>query len=387
MLTVITTGAAHAQNFQLLHTFQGPDGAQPYAGLSMRGATLYGTTRTGHSGSNWGGAYLLRPNGSGWVFQNIHIFDGTILDRVVFGPSGVLYGTSPNNIAGHPYGYVYNLEPPVNVCTTALCSFWSSTVLYAFSGGSDGATPLYGDLTFDQTGNMYGTTSAGGSGNGVVYEMMGSGSNWTEQPLYAFSGSLDGGTPYSGVIFDSAGNLYGTTTAGGASGNGTVYELSPSGSGWTEQVLYSFQGGSDGSYPAAGLIFDQSGNLYGATASGGTGSGGTVFELSPSGSNWTHTVLYNFTGSTQCGPWGTLTLQAGSLYGTTVCDGANNNGNVFELTPSGSSWTYRSLYDFTGGNDGSRPYCNVTLDAAGDIFGTATIAGEYDAGTVWEITP
>jgi uncharacterized repeat protein (TIGR03803 family) len=388
VLTVVTTGAAHAQSFQLLHTFTGPDGAQPNAGLTLRGSTLYGTTRTGHSGSNWGGAYLLRPAESGWVFQNLYIFDGTILDRVVVGPNGSLYGTSPNNIAGHPYGYVYDLRPPLNVCTTVLCSFWTGTVLYAFSGGSDGATPLYGDLIFDQSGNMYGTTSVGGTGNGVVYEMMGSGNNWTEQPLYAFAGSPDGANPYHGVIFDSTGNLYGTTAEGGATGNGAVFELSPNGSGgWTEQVLYSFQGGSDGNYPVAGVIFDQSGNLYGATASGGTGSGGTVFELSPSGSGWTHTVLYNFAGTAQCGPWGTLTLQGGNLYGTTVCEGANNEGNIFELTSSGSGWTYNSLYDFTGGNDGSKPYGNVIFNAAGDMFGTAAFGGSSGAGVVWEITP
>jgi len=135
------------------------------------------------------------------------------------------------------------------------------------------------------------------------------------------------------------------------------------------------------------VIFDQSGNLYGATASGGTGSGGTVFELSPSGSGWTHTVLYNFAGTAQCGPWGTLTLQGGNLYGTTVCEGANNEGNIFELTSSGSGWTYNSLYDFTGGNDGSKPYGNVIFNAAGDMFGTAAFGGSSGAGVVWEITP
>ena len=385
VLTVVTNDAAHAQSFQLVHTFSGPDGAQPVAGLTDRGGKLYGTVRTGHSGSNWGGAYQLRRAGSGWIFETLYIFDGTLLGGVVFGPDGSLYGTSPNNIAGHPYGYIYNLRPGVNACTTALCS-WNEALLYAFSGGSDGATPLYGDLTFDQAGNIYGTTSLGGSGDGVVFEMMRSGSGWTEQPLYAFSGN-DGANPYNGVIFDKAGNLYGTTTQGGASGNGTVFELSPSGTGWTEKVLYSFQGGSDGSYPEAGLIFDQSGNLYGATASGGTGGGGTAFELSPSGGSWTHSVLYNFTGSAQCGPLGTLVMQAGNLYGTTLCDGANNFGNVFELTPSGHGWTYSSLWDFTGGNDGKLPYCSVMFDAAGNLYGTASSGGSHNAGVIWEITP
>jgi uncharacterized repeat protein (TIGR03803 family) len=387
VLTLITTDAAHAQNFQLLHTFSGPDGARPVAGLTMdRGGKLYGTVRTGHSGSNWGGAYQLRRAGSNWIFDTLYIFDGTLLDRVVFGPDGTLYGTSPNNIAGHPFGYVFNLRPGVNACKTALCS-WDESLLYAFSGGSDGGTPLYGDLIFDKAGNIYGTASLGGSGNGVVYEMMRSGSGWTEQPLYPFSGPPDGASPYNGVIFDNAGNLYGTTTQGGSSGNGAVFELSPSGSGWTEKVLYSFAGGSDGSYPTAGLIFDQSGNLYGATASGGTGAGGTVFELSPSGGSWTHSVLYSFAGSATCGPWGTLVMQAGNLYGTTLCDGANNDGNVFELTSSGGGWTYSSLWDFTGGNDGANPYGNVIFDSTGNLYGTASSGGQHGVGVVWEITP
>jgi uncharacterized repeat protein (TIGR03803 family) len=328
----------------------------------------------------------LRRAGTGWVFNTLYIFDGTVSSRVIFGPNGTLYGTSPNNIAGHPYGYVYNLTPPVNACTSALCP-WNGSLLYAFSGGSDGATPLYGDITFDQSGNMYGTTSLGGNGVGVVYEMTRSGNQWTEQPIYTFVGSPDGATPYAGVIFDTAGNLYGTTTAGGASGNGTVFKLSPSGSGWTEQVVYNFQGGADGSDPVAGLIFDQSGNLYGATASGGAGGGGTVFELSPSGGGWTHNVIYNFNGAAQCGPWGTVTLQSGNLYGTTLCDGAHSDGNVWELTSSGSGWTYSSVYDFTGGNDGREPYGNVTFDTSGNFYGTASLGGQNLVGVVWEITP
>ena len=387
LLVSVSTSTAHAQTYQVIHTFSGPDGAIPVAGLNIdRGGKLYGTVRTGHSGSNWGGAFQLRRGGTGWLFNTLQIFDGTISSRVIFGPNGTLYGTSPNNIAGHPYGYIYNLAPPVNACTSALCP-WNFSLLYPFSGGIEGATPLYGDITFDQSGNMYGTTILGGSGVGVVYEMTLSGGQWTEQPIYTFAGSPDGATPYAGVIFDTAGNLYGTTTAGGASGNGTVFELSPSGGGWTEQVIYNFQGGADGGDPVGGLIFDASGNLYGATASGGTGSGGTVFELSPNGSSWTHNVLYNFNGTAACGPWGLLTLQSGNLYGTTKCDGANSDGNVWQLTSSGSNWTYSSLYDFTGADDGKEPYGNVIFDPSGNVYGTASLGGQHQVGVVWEITP
>ena len=286
---------------------------------------------------------------------------------MLFGPDGLLYGTSPNNIAGYIYGYVFSMRPGVNACVTVLCP-WDATVRYGFSGGADGANPRYGDLNFDQAGNIYGTTPAGGSGNnGVVYEMMRSGSSWTEQPLYTFSGP-DGSQPFAGIIFDNAGNMYGTTAQGGAHGYGTVYELSPTGNGWTETVLYSFQNGSDGSYLIGGLIFDQAGNLYGATDNGGSGGGGTVFELTPSGGSWTYNLLYSFTGGTQCGPRASLAMDgSGNLYGTTYCDGANNKGSIFKLTPSSPYWTYTSMHDFIGGTDGSAPISNVTFDTAGNL--------------------
>jgi uncharacterized repeat protein (TIGR03803 family) len=232
---------------------------------------------------------------------------------------------------------------------------------------------------------MYDTTAAGGTGNGVVYEMTKSGSSWSEQPIYAFSGTPDGAAPYAGLISDSAGNLYGTTTAGGTFGQGAVFEVSPNGGGgWTEQVLYSFTGGSDGSFPTGGVIFDQSGNLYGSTNKGGSGGGGTVFKLTPSGGSWSYGLVSSITGTSGCGPFANLSFDgAGNLYGTTLCDGANNAGNVFKLTSSG---TYSSLHDFTGGSDGGYPRSNVTFDTAGNLYGTASRGGN-GVGVVWEITP
>ena len=390
LVLTLAAGAAQAQSFQVIHTFSGPDGAQPNAGLTLdRAGRLYGTVRTGHSGSNWGGAYWLRRLGTGWIFSTLYIFDGTLEDRVVFGPQGLLYGASPNNLSGFPYGYLFSLRPAVNACTTALCT-WNFTWIYGFTGNADGGTPRYGDLIFDQAGNMYGTGSLGGDANsdGVVFEATGSGSNWTEHAIYTFAGSPDGSHPFAGVIFDNSGNLLGTTTAGGSSGNGTIFKLTPSGGNWTEQVIYNFSGGADGGYPVGGLIPDGMGNFYGTTASGGTNGGGTVFELSPNGSGWNVNTLYSFTGAAQCGPWGPVTFDtAGSLYGTTRCDGTTQAGSVFKLTNSGSGWTYTSLYDFTGGNDGKFPYGNVTFDSTGDIFGTASIGGQHNAGTIWEITP
>ena len=395
VLTVVTADAAYAQSYQVLYTFTGGnDGAGPYAGLTWdKGGKLYGTTHSGNSGSNWGNVFQLRHTGSGWTFNPLGLFDGTLSARVTFGPDGLLYSTSPNNIAGYIYGYVFSMRPKVNACVTVLCP-WDTTVIYGFSGGDDGANPRFGDLIFDPAGNLYGTTPAGGNGNnGVVYAMMHSGSAWTQEPIYTFAGP-DGSQPFAGVILDSKGNMYGTTAQGGQYGFGTVYELSPSGGGWTEKVLYSFQNGSDGSTPIGGLIFDQSGNLYGAADNGGSGGGGTVFELTPSGGSWTYSPLYSFTGGAQCGPRASLVMDgSGNLYGTTYCDGANNKGSIFKLTPSASGWTQISLYDFTGGTDGSAPISNVIFDSAGNLYGTASRGGNQSncglagCGVVWAITP
>lgn len=389
VLTVVTVDAAQAQTYKLLYTFSGgDDGAQPYAGLTLKQGNLYGTAHAGHEGTNWGNAFVLQHKGSGWLYGSLVVFDGALSTRVVFGPDGTLYGTSPNNLAGLFYGYIYNLKPPLAAfCHTFFCP-WNASIPYVFTGGGDGGSPRFGDLTFDQAGNMYGTAYSGGSGgSGVVYEMMRSGGGWTQKTLYAFSGP-DGAGPSNAVIFDSVGNLYGTTTQGGQYGFGTVFELSPSGGGWTEKVLYSFQNDGDGSNPTSGLLLDAAGNIYGTTSNGGTDGGGTVFELTPSGGGWTYSALYNFVGNHNCGPLAGVTMDAaGSLYGTTLCDGAFGGGSVFKLTPSGGGWTYTSEYDFTGGNDGKNPYSVVTLDTAGNMFGTAAHGGANLSGVVWEITP
>jgi uncharacterized repeat protein (TIGR03803 family) len=389
VLTLAVPGTVHAQNYQVLYNFAGGrDGAQPYAGLSIdRGGKLYGTTHSGNEGVNWGVVFQFRRAGTGWIFAALQLFDGALAARAIIGPDGSLYGTSPNNLDQYRSGYVFNLRPQLNACTTAICN-WNATVIYGFSGGADGGQPRYGDVVFDAQGHMYGTTSVGGNGLGVVYKMTQSGGVWSEQPIYAFSGTPDGATPFGGVVFDSMGNMYGATTQGGANGLGAVYELSPNGGGWSERVIYSFTGGTDGGYPTAGLYIDNVGNLFGSTSNGGSGGGGTVFELSPSGSSFNYTLLNSFTGGTQCGPWGTLSADSnGNLFGTTVCDGATGHGNVYELARSGGGFTYSSVHDFAAGNDGSRPYGNVTFDASGNMFGTASLGGTHGSGVIWELTP
>ena len=263
------------------------------------------------------------------------------------------------------------------------------TVLYTFKGSPDGAYPLYGDLLF-LASNIYDTTDQGGNDNvGTAYELTPSGSGYTETVIYSFGGGSDGGAPDGGVIPDGVGNLYGTTDNGGIHSSGTVFQLMPPNGPppWTENLLHSFDG-NDGADPEAGLIFDPSGNLWGVTTAGGTGGGGgggEVFEMTDIGNNnWSYTPIYGLAGGSECGPYHSLVMDsAGNLYGATYCDGAYGYGNVFELTYP--NWAYHDLYDFTGGNDGAYPITQVTLDGNGNLYGTASAGGLQGVGVVWEL--
>jgi len=411
-LLTLTAGLAHAQTYQVIHNFAGGlDGSEPTSGVTMDAAgNLYGTTFEGDALT--GTVYRLVHKSNSWVLMPLYLFmqagsNGAIpYARVMIGQDGTLYGTtafggiSQNCPSG--CGIVFNLKPTPNPPITPL-SPWLETPLYRFGGGSDGANPYGADIIFDEAGNIYGTTYNGGNGTcsggcGVVYKLMRSNGSWTESVLYSFTQSGDAQHPWGGVTFDQSGNLYGTTVYGGAYGNGAIYQLKPSGGGWTESVLYSFTGGPDGANPYAGLTLDQAGNLYGATGAGGSGNGGTVFELSPSGGSWKFNLLYTFAGVNGQfvpGPIANLTFDAaGNLYGTTHGDGTYNFGAVFKLNPGGGGWSYTSLHDFTGGNDGGYPRSNVTFDKNGNMYGTAAQGGTGDSGNcygpcgvIWEITP
>ncbi len=415
----VATQPAPAQTYTPLHSFAGgAAGANPYGGVSTDAAgNLYGTTSSGGStGGNCGAlggcgiAFKLAYKGSGWVLTPLYNFRGgndgaTPYARVVFGPDGILYGTTRqgggSGCGGNGCGTVFMLRPPATVCESVLC-YWNETVIYRFTGRSDGAAPGNGDLVFDAAGNIYGTTISGGSGNceygtgcGVIYKLTSANGSWTESVLYSFSGGSDGGNPFAGVVFDAAGNLYGAAATGGnlncnaPYGCGTVFQLASSGSNWTENLLHTFQNGSDGASPQGGVIFNASGDLYGTTPSGGWEGGGTVFTLVPSGGGWTFGVVYSFAGSgSSPGPLAGLTLDAaGNVYGTTYQDGANGFGNVFELTPSSGSWSGTSLHDFTNGSDGSNPAGSVVLDGHGNLYSTALSAGADGKGVAFEITP
>ena len=387
--------AARAQTFSVIHTFTGTaiDGRYPGFGVTLRGGNLYGTTNGNGYGD--GTVFQMTRQGDNWVLVPLYIFSGPDgsgpYARVVFGPDGHLYGTAGGGTLQN--GVVFQLTPPLSICKTAGC-YWKETVLHNFASGDDGADPGYGDLIFDFDGNIYGVTSFGAA-QGTVFQLQQSGNTWTENILYSFGFPPDGGEPFGGLIFDQNGNLWGTTAVGGNFVQyGTVFELMKVGAGWQELFPYSFRGANDGAYPIAGLISDSSCNFYGTTSAGGSAGGGTVFELTPSGNGWTLYILYSFSGNNG-GPFGPLTMDAaGNLYGITGGDGAYALGNVFKLTHTGNSWVYTSLHDFTGGADGEYPLGNVTIDTDGTLYGTAAAGGSVQGncapvgcGTVWMIKP
>jgi len=264
------------------------------------------------------------------------------------------------------------------------------SVLYSFTGKNDGSDPE-ATLAIDSAGNLYGTTVAGGVySNGVVFRLSPpkkTGGRWMQTVLYSFGTGTDGAVPVAGVTLGATGNVFGTTSAGGTYGYGTVFELTRSGLTWTETILHNFANGDDGSVVYAGLIADKSGNLYGAATQGGNGGGGTIFELTPSSGTYTFNVLYSVPGWGISGSFRDLMLSAaGVIYGTTHCDGNNNAGTVWELTPSAGSWNYTLLYTFTGGTDGLYSFSNLVLEK-GKLYGTTNEGGAGNYGVVFEVTP
>ncbi len=398
---------AHAQTFTVIHNFTGgEDGGAPYAGLTIdRSGQLYGTTTKG--GAGYGGVYRLKHSNSGWIFSPLYNFTGGTdgagpAARVMISPSGVLYGTTIggggatgcSNFLGYQgCGTVYFVRPGLSACASIRCPF-QKTVVYRFTGGADGAAPWLGDVAFDAAGNVYGTASAGGqngngcpSGCGVAFEVTHSGNSWTESTLHSFTGSPDGYAPFGGLTFDSSGNLYGTTSAGGTANYGTVFKLTPSTSGLTENILYNFQGASDGGTAIAGLTLDNSGNLNGVTTYKGVGGGGTAFQLVPGNGSWTFNLLGGL-GTGSEGPVADLVHDSvGSLYGTTWGDGSFGYGTVFKLTNSGGTWTYSVIHEFTGGQDGGNPASTLVVDSTDKVYGTTSIGGSRSSGTVFELTP
>jgi uncharacterized repeat protein (TIGR03803 family) len=375
---VAMTTAAHAQTFSVVHNFSGgSDGGVPYTGFIMNGKMFYGTASVGGSSNN-GVIFKMNAKGGETVLHNFAGgTDGANPEgELIQDKSGHFYGTTTAGGAAGA-GTVFKLTGK------------KETVLYSFAGGTDGAVPVAG-LTMDASGNLYGTTSAGGAnGNGTVFELTApkkKTGQWTETVLYSFGTGTDGSVPIGDVSFDAAGNLYGTNSAGGSYGYGTVFQLVP-GTPWTENILHDFQNGDDGSVPYAGLVSDAAGNFYGAATQGGANGGGTVFELTSSDGTWTFTTLYSVPGWGISGTFRNLVLDAsGNIYATTHCDGADDAGTVYELSPSGGTWTYNLLYSFTGGTDGQYSVSNLVL-SEGKLYGTTLFGGADGNGVVYEVTP
>jgi len=285
------------------------------------------------------------------------------------------------------------------------------TVLYSFKGGSDGSDPAYAGVIADKQGALYGTTSAGGVGGGVVFMLTppdNRHTSWVETVLHTFFSQSDGYQPVTGLLaFEDI--LYGVTTAGGNgsqySNYGTVFDLTRKGqNAWTESVLYGFNPSiGDGIGPRGRLIASDAGDVfYGTTFVGGSAGTGTVFKLTPPAHGqtvWTETVLHSFCSQPSCAagigdgsnPSSGLVAYEGSLYGTTEGGGSTGNGTVFKLTPNGTAWTYTVLYSFKGGSDGSDPFAGLVSDNHGTFYGTTTSGGigsggYFNNGTVFKIT-
>jgi uncharacterized repeat protein (TIGR03803 family) len=300
--------------------------------------------------------------------------------------AGNLYGTDQAG-GSNGKGTVFELSPPA-----AGKKAWKTSVLFTFNG-TNGSQPVAG-LVFDKSGNLYGTALTGGaSGAGAVFELVAPSAGqkkWTEQLLFSFNGT-DGQNPQAGVIFDASGNLYGATVSGGASNAGTVFKLSPAAPGqpWTLSTLISFNGTSGGYIATGTLIMDNAGNIYGTTVKGGNDGDGVAYELSPrSGGStpWTEIVLASFGGVNGVNPYaGLVADSSGHLYGTTATGGTANDGTVFELTPPGTG-TEQVLVSFSGA-DGNYAFPNLAIDTKGNLFGATGGGGKFGKGTVFEVTP
>ena len=392
LAATVATAATAAE--KALYSFRGgSDGSYPGGGLvSDAAGNLYGSTGAG-------GGSGCQDIGCGTVFKVTPGGSETLLYALQAGNDGWgPWGSLLRDASGNLYGATAaggGATACQNGCGTVfkLTPDDTETVLYAFQGGSDGQVPE-GSLIADQSGNLYGLTNVGGSYNAAECAQNGCGTVFEVQPngtkitLYTFQAGTDGAFPVGGLIADASGNFYGTTNSGGGSGCdgdgcGTVFKLTSDG---TETVLYAFQGGTDGLGPLAGLIVDSAGNFYGTTGFGGSCGCGTVFEVSPSGAE---TVLYSFqAGSDGDLPEAGLVLdKTGNLYGTTYFGGGtrcerSGCGVVFKLAPDG---TETLMYDFDKASHGRHPAAGLLLDKKGFFYGTTDYGGYQNNGVVFRL--
>lgn len=370
----------------VLYNFRnGADGTSPAAPLiSDSSGSLYGTTELGGEITRGVGiVYKLTRVGSGFVDVILYRFHGPDgaypIGGLIADNTGALYGTTSEGGAANQ-GTVFKLTPNGNR--------YFETILYSFQGGIDGSEPV-GSLTADSSGALYGTTETGGTTNaGTVFKLTPNGNGYIESVLYRFQGGTDGANPVAAVLEDSSGALYSTTRRGGSANVGTVFKLTPSGSSYSESILYQFQGTADGGIPNASLVADSAGALYSTTNLGGAFGAGAVFKLMPNGNAYSESVIYSFQNGTDGGyPESSLVFDAsGALYGTTTEGGAGPGfGTVFKLTPGSQAFSESTLYNFSGGMDGRDPYASVIIDNTGSLYGT-TVSGGTNSGTVFKLT-
>ena len=374
------------------------DGVAPNGGLIFDNAgNLYGTTLGGGglgdcTPGGCGTVFKLIPNNAGWTEEVLYGFNSQPPNpSLVFDKRGNIYGTT--NLDGTALcGTVFELTPDDGR--------WTAEVLHNFTGGSDGCWPLAGPIidkygNLYGTTSAGGISGCGGYGCGTVFELTRDNGKWTEKVLYAFTGGKDGSGPAAGLTIDGSGNLYG----GGAGGDtmcgcGIVFELIPNNGKWTEKVLHAFTG-KDGSGPPDNLVFDGHGNLYGTTPYGGVYKCryvdcGTAFELTFKGGKWTEDVLHSFNGKSDGAYPENITFdRTGKLYGVTYGGGTYGYGTVFELLLNDDKWMEKVLHDFNpNGHDGANPEPGgLILDTAGNLYGTTVGGGAHNYGTVFEVKP
>jgi uncharacterized repeat protein (TIGR03803 family) len=396
MFTLLPGTPALAQEHVLYSFGSGTDGLNPDGSLIFGASgNLYGTTLSGGTYGR-GTVFELSPDSLGGYTETLlHSFSDTDGDGaappagLVIDAVGNLYGTTQQG-GVFDYGTVFELSPESG-------GAWSTKILHSFNQSpksQDGWGPLAG-LVRDSSGNLYGTTEFGGNHNaGAVFEVSPQpGGNWSEKVIHSFGNvRKDGTNPFDSLIFDSSGNLYGTTVAGGNKLYGTVFELSPNSSGsWTEKVLYNFSYQSlNGDNPYGSLVFDAAGNLYGTTFYGGAKNVGVVFELTPATSGeWTEQVLHSFNNTISDGDYPDANLifdAAGNLYGTTIEGGHYGGGVAFELQPSSTGWIETVLHNFGAGTDGILLSGGLIFDASGNLYGLSGAGGAFTGGTAFEIT-
>jgi uncharacterized repeat protein (TIGR03803 family) len=378
------------RSLRALYSFQGnPDGEQPNSNVvapkhALGFPQIVGTTEFG--------GY----SGEGTVYGLTKTANGTWTEKLLYQLDGA-DGWRPNGIAvpgvldrSHPvfvtsFAGGKSSDGVVAVLRPRASGAWTLLSSHSFTGHLDGAAP-FGLVVADQQGNVYGTTASGGLQNdGTVYRMHPNGSSYTESILYSFHGGSDGDYPVAGLTIDGNGALYGTTEYGGGSfQNGTVFKLTPSGSKYIESVLYAFKGGSDGSQPMASLCRSQTGTLYGTTSLGGVKNEGTLFKLTPSGSGYTKSILWQFGVAVGDGtyPEANVLLDThGVLYGTTITGGSGSGtgGVLFTLKAPHRE----SVYDFDGYN-GAGPAAGPAADSKGRLFIPTGSGGQHRFGTVAE---